>query len=138
VGKGANSYWGYTGILTVQGPTDTGFDGDSLNISNNGYGLASVQARCSFPLAIVLKGYLAAGWFGGGRAAGRSRSVGVDVLAMGTYRFGKALALDVGAAYARLEDSVSGYQQGAAGAFNQPAGARRDKRALFARLQAEF
>jgi len=138
VGKGANSYWGYTGILTVQGPTDTGFDGDSLNISNNGYGLASVQAKWASRAYGPLRGYVAAGWFGGSRAAGRSRSVGAEVMAIGTYRFGKALAFDAGAGYARLDDSVSGYHQGAAGAFNQPPGAKRGKRALFARLQAEF
>jgi len=138
VDKGANSYWGYLGLLTVQGPTDTGIDGDSVNISNNGYGLSSLQAKYAFPISGALSGYLAAGWFGGSKAAGRDRDVGAEVMAMGTYRFNKVLALDFGAAHARLKDSVSGYSQGAAGAFNQAPGVARDKTALFSRLQAEF
>lgn len=133
-----NGYWGYTGILTVQGPTDTGFDGDSVNISNNGYGLATVQAKYSFPMTNNLKGYMGAGWFGGSKAAGRSGAVGADIIAMGTYRFNKILALDFGADYAKIKDGDSGYYQGAAGAFNQLVGMERSKMALFSRLQAEF
>ncbi|MEK8088557.1 hypothetical protein [Thermithiobacillus plumbiphilus] len=133
-----NGYWGYTGILTVQGPTDTGFDGDTVNISNNGYGLATVQAKYSFPITSNLSGYLGAGWLGGSKAAGRSGTVGTDVLAMGTYRFTKVLALNFGADYAKVKDSDSGYFQGAAGEFNQGVGVNRNKLALFSRLQAEF
>jgi hypothetical protein len=139
---GTFGYWGYTGILTVQGPTDTGFDFDGINLSNNGHGLSSVQAKYAFPIAPALDGYLAAGWFGNTRAAGRSEQVGIDLLAMGTYRFNPVLALDFGASYAELEDSVSGYFRGvqtAGGAgFNQAVGQERTKWALFARLQAEF
>jgi hypothetical protein len=66
----------------------------------------------------------------------------MDLLAMTTYRFTPVLALDVGGAYARLEDSVSGYYRGVQSAggpgFNQAAGDSRSKWALFARLQAEF
>jgi hypothetical protein len=136
-----NGYWGYTGILTVQGPTDTGFDGDSVNLSNNGYGLSTVQAKFAFPVTADLTGYVAAGWFGNTKApAGRSGDVGTDLLLMGTYRFNKYLALDFGGAFARLKDSVSGYSNGIVGgaAFNQGIGVSRNKNALFARLQAEF
>jgi len=136
-----NGYWGYTGILTVQGPTDTGFDGDSVNISNNGYGLSSVQAKYAFPITQDLSGYVAAGWFGGAKTpAGRSGDVGTDLLLMGTYRFTKILALDFGGAYAKLRDGVSGYSNGVIGGatFNQGTGISRDKSALFTRLQAEF
>ena len=136
-------YWGYTGILTVQGPTDTGFDFDGVNISNNGYGLTSVQGKYSFPIMINLNGYLAAGWFGNSDVSGRDSTLGYDLLAMGTYRFTKIFALDFGAGYADLNDSVSGYSQGVqtgggAPFFNQAAGTERDKWALFGRLQAEF
>lgn len=133
-------YWGYTGILTVQGPTDTGFDFDGVNMSNNGYGLTSAQARYAFPINANLRGYLAAGWFGNTDAPSRNDRVGIDFLAMLTYRFNNVLALDLGADYARLEDSVSGYFQGVQGgaAFNQAQGVERDKFALFGRLQAEF
>jgi hypothetical protein len=136
-------YWGYTGILTVQGPSDTGFDFDAVNISNNGYGLTTVQAKYAFPVTSNLSAYLAAGWFGNTDASGRDSTVGYDFLGMGTYRFNKFLALDFGAGYASLNDSVSGYFQGvqnggAGSAFNQAVGSERDKWSLFGRLQAEF
>jgi hypothetical protein len=138
-------YWGYTGILTVQGPTDTGFDFDAVNISNNGYGMSSIQARYSFPLTDNLGVYFAAGWFGNTNAPNRSSTVGTDGIVMGTYLFNRVLALDFGIAYAQLKDSVSGYFQGVqsnsglgGAAFNQSEGEDRDKWALFGRLQAEF
>ncbi len=136
-----NGYWGYTGILTIQGPTDTGFDGDSVNISNNGYGLSTVQAKYAFPITQDLSAYVAAGWFGNTKTpSGRSGGVGTDFLLMGNYRFNKFLALDFGAAVANLKDGVSGYSNGVIGgaAFNQGAGVSRSKRAMFTRLQAEF
>ena len=133
-------YWGYTGLLTVQGPTDTGFDGDAVNISNNGHGLASVQARFTVGLTNRLSLYLAGGWFGNSSTGkGRSSEVGLDALSMLTYRFNRYLALDMGAAYAKVKDGASGYANGvAAGAFDPQAGDDRDKAALFTRLQAEF
>lgn len=138
-------YWGYTGILTPQGPTDTGFEGDVVNMSNNGYGMSSVQARYSFPMTDALSGYVSAGWYGNTDAGNRDSNVGTDFLAMGTYHFNRYFVLDVGAAYASLEDSVSGYFQGvqsttgsSGAAFNQVKGEDRDKWALFTRIQAEF
>jgi len=133
-------YWGYTGILTVQGPTDTGFDFDGINVSNNGLGLTTVQAKYAFPLAHALSCYVAAGWFGNTDAAGRDDDVGIDLLGIGTYRFTKELALDFGLAYASLNDSVSGYFQGVQGGvtFNQDTDEDRDKLVFFGRLQAEF
>jgi hypothetical protein len=138
---GTNGYWGYTGILTVQGPTDTGFDGDSVNLSNNGFGLTTVQARYARPLTASLDLHLAAGWFGNTDSpGGRDSLVGIDLLAMGTYHFNDVLALDFGGAYARLRDSVSGYSSGVIGgaSFNQALDRERNKYALFTRLQAEF
>ena len=135
-------YWGYTGILTVQGPTDTGFDFDGVNMSNNGYGMSSIQARYSFPITEAFSGYVSAGWYGNTEAANRNSSVGTDFLAMGTYRFNRWFALDIGAAYASLKDSVSGYFQGVQNpdgpAFNQDKGENRNKYAFFTRIQAEF
>ena len=134
-------YWGYTGILTIQGATDTGFDFDGVNFSNNGLGMTSVQAKYAFPVTNDLSGYIAAGWFGNTDAAGRDDDVGIDLLGMGTYRFTKELALDFGVAYASLKDSVSGYFQGVQKGgviFNQDVGIDRDKLVFFGRLQAEF
>ena len=136
-----NGYWGYTGLLTIQGPTDTGFDGDSVNISNSGFGLTTVQARYARPLNEDFDIYLAAGWFGNSKTpSGRDSLVGTDFLAMVTYHFNPILALDAGVGYAMLEDSVSGYSNGVLGgaSFNQAINRDRDKAALFLRLQAEW
>ena len=104
-----------------------------------------VQAKYSFPITEALSGYVSVGWYGNTDAGNRDSNVGTDVLAIGTYRFNRYLALDVGAAYAKLEDSVSGYWQdiqstsGTSGAsFNQAEGEGRDKYAVFTRIQAEF
>ncbi len=136
-----NGYWGYTGLLTVQGPTDTGFDGDSVNISNNGYGLTSVQLRYRRPITEKAALYLAGGWYGNTDAPdGREDRLGWDSLAMVSYSLNPYLTVDVGGAYARLEDSVSGYWQNANGGadFNQAPGTDRDKYAIFSRIQIEF
>ena len=110
-----------------------------MNVSNNGYGLTTLQARFSRPIVGDLSGYAAAGWFGNASApAGRSGDVGVDVLVMATYRFNRVLALDVGGAFARIEDSTSGYDKGVSGVFNQDPGITREKTAVVARMQAEF
>ncbi len=134
-------YWGYTGLLTVQGPTDTGFDGDAVNISNNGYGLASLQVRYLCPIGSRLSAYAAAGWFGASDTpSGRSSFLGQDYLLMFTYHLSKVLSLDLGGAYARIENSVSGYGSGVfnGASFTSPKGQVRDKTAFFTRLQAEF
>ena len=134
-------YWGYTGLLTVQGPTDTGFDGDAVNVSNNGFGLATVQVKYARPVTDQFDIHLAAGWFGASDTPGdRDSFVGGDFLAMGTYHFNGFLALDFGGAYARLGDSVSGYPKGVLSAdpFDQPLNDERDKYSFFTRLQAEF
>jgi len=143
-------YWGYTGLLTVQGPTDTAFDGDGVNISNNGYGLASVQVKYAMPLMKVfdhdLDLYLAAGWFGATNASDntttqtRDSTLGGDFLGMFTYHFTKELALDFGVAYAILNDSVSPYFAGVAGgpaAINGAQGSTRNRVVGFGRLQME-
>lgn len=92
------------------------------------------------PLTANLDGYISAGWYGNTDARGRDSQVGNDLLLMGTYHFNKVLSLDLGAAYAQLEDSVSGYWQGVQGGakFNQAAGDNRNKFAVFDRLQASF
>ncbi len=136
-------YWGYTGILTVQGPTDTGFDFDAVNISNNGLGLTTVQAKYEFPLTDKFSGYTAAGWFGNTHSSeGRDSMLGIDLIGMCTYKLTDLLRLDVGFAYAHLMDSISGYFQGVQNGgripFNQDVDQERDKIVTFGRLQMEF
>lgn len=132
-------YWGYTGLLTVQGPTDTGFDGDAVNISNNGHGLTTLQAKYIFAVKDDVDIYIGAGWFGNSRTPdGRSSYLGIDMLTMLTYHFTKILALDAGMAYAHLTDGVSGYSKGVIGGTIFNSDKARDKTAFFTRLQAEF
>ncbi len=135
-----NSYWGYTGIITVMPQTDTGFAGDSVHVSNNGYGMSSLQANARFQLFQMTKLYMALGWFGNTHAPDRDSSVGLDSVIMGQHRFNKYLGLDLGIAYAKIHDSLSGYTHGVIGStsFNQAAGVTRHKTALFGRLQLEF
>ncbi len=133
--SGTYGYWGYTGILTVQGPTDTGFDDTAVNVSNNGYGLTTFQTRLSYAFSERLRLWLAAGWFGDTEARGRDSTVGYDFLGMLTLRLHRYLTLDLGLDFAHLEDSVNGY---ADRSFNFNPGDEEDKLAVFSRLQAEF
>ncbi|QJA06534.1 hypothetical protein FVE67_06875 [Thermosulfurimonas marina] len=132
---GTYGYWGYTGILTVQGPTDTGFDDTAVNVSNNGYGLTTLQGRLRWRLADWAGLTLAAGWFGNTEAPGRDDLVGYDFLGMLTLRLHRYLTLDLGLDYAHLKDSVNGYESRD---FNFAPGKEEDKLAAFSRLQAEF
>lgn len=133
-----NSYWGYTAVLTVMPQSDTGFAADSINISNNGYGLSSIQWRSRFTLDAQSSLQLSGGWFGNTHARGRSAEVGSEVMAMLTHKLHPLLTLDIGATYAQLHDSLSGYAQGVVGtaAFNSDE--TRVKSGLFGRLQVEF
>jgi hypothetical protein len=136
-----NSYWGYTGIMTVMAQTDTGFSGDSVNISNNGHGMASIQAKSELYLMPKLKVQVSAGWFGATKTSDRKSDVGLDLLAMGTYDITPVLKLDLGLAYAQLEDSLSGTEAGVVmgSSYNAPfAGVSRKKSAFFGRIQLEF
>src|SRR3972149_522607 len=64
-----HGYWGYTGKLNVQGPTDTGIDnplrvdGSVYGGAGLGYGLMTIQAKADFPVTDKLNGYAAIGIF---------------------------------------------------------------------------
>jgi len=66
---GHHGYYGYTGKLNIQGPTDTGIDdpvnidGGSYGNGNLGRGLMTLQANLSIPGSNKLSYYVAAGWF---------------------------------------------------------------------------
>jgi hypothetical protein len=68
---GFHGYWGYTGRLTVQGPTDQGMDdpynldGGTYDRSNLGRGMATLQARLTGPLTEQISLGGAAGAFAG-------------------------------------------------------------------------
>ena len=119
-------------------------DANAVNISNNGYGMTSIQGKYSFPLTADMSGYLAAGWFGDTDVTGRDDDIGFDIIGMVNYRFNKVFGLELGVSYATLEDSHSGYWQGvktggAGGAgLNAGAGSEQDMFAGFGRLQAQW
>lgn len=136
---GTNTYWGYTGVVTVMAQTDTGFAEDSVHVSNNGYGMSTIQGKLEYepdPRTLL---YLAAGWFGNTHAKERSATVATDMVAMAAHRLHPYLRLDLGIDYALLRDSLSGYAQGVVGGagFNREERTRY-KTALFGRLQLEF
>jgi len=135
-----NSYWGYTGVMTVMPQTDTGFASDSVHISNNGFGMSSYQTKISYYPNDKTLLYFGAGFFNNSQAENRDSTVGYDVVAMYAYNFNTYLRVDVGIDYAQLHDSLSGYTQGVIGGtrFNQDQGVTRYKTAFFSRLQLEF
>lgn len=118
-------YWGYTGILTIQGPTDTGFDDDQVNIGNPG-GMRTIQAKVGFPIIPdKLDGTLAAGIFKA--TEGTEKDIGTDLLAMAKYDLTGGLAVEFGLAKASLDKG-----------HPNTSGKERDVTAVFARLQGEF
>jgi hypothetical protein len=118
--------------------SDTGFADDSINISNNGYGLSSLQWRSRFTLDAQSSLQLSGGWFGNTHARGRSAEVGSEIMAMLTHKLHPLLTLDIGATYAQLHDSLSGYAQGVTGSAAFNANETRIKSGLFGRIQVEF
>lgn len=135
-----NSYWGYTGVITVMPQTDTGFASDSVHISNNGFGMSSYQAKISFYPNKKTLLYFGTGFFNDSHAAHRDSIVGYDAVAMYAYDFNDYLSIDIGIDYAQLNDSLSGYTKGViyGTSFNQAQGVTRYKTAIFSRLQLEF
>lgn len=122
-------YWGKTGILNIQGPTDTGMDANMLRTDNGGLGLTTVQANISSPLMDNLSGYVGAGWYQANEdnTAG-DKDIGTDVYAQVKYKFPDSpLALDAGFDVASLGKAAP-----------NSGGDTRTASAFFARLQAEF
>ena len=137
---GTTGYWGYTGKINVQGPTDTGVDTDNINIDgslysngrNLGRGLTTLQVNVAFPIIERLTGYAAAGWYRSNSApSGRSKDIGTDLYAQATYSFASYLNLDFGFDYAMLG---KGHPNSSALASDEA----RNVSLLFSRLQMEF
>ncbi|MBI5814835.1 MAG: hypothetical protein HZB29_04410 [Nitrospinae bacterium] len=133
---GHHGYWGYTGKLNIQGPTDTGIDdpvnidGGSYGNANLGMGLTTVQANLDIPVSDKLGVYLAAGWFQSNDAkANASKDIGMDVYAQGKYKLGEALNLEFGVDYAAL---------GAGSHMTVAADKSRNITTVFSRLQLEY
>lgn len=130
---GGQGYWGKTGILNIQGPTDTGMDVNNLRTDNGGLGLTTIQANISSPLMDNLSGYVGAGWYQANedRIVGTrddGKDIGTDVYAQVKYKFPDSpLALDAGFDVASLGKAAP-----------NSGGDTRTATAVFARLQAEF
>ena len=141
---GTTGYWGYTGKLNVQGPTDTGIDTSFVNIDGGGYatgatgnqnigqGLTTVQVNVAFPIIAKLDGYAAASWYTHNEAqAGFKKYIGSDLYAQVKYAMWENLNIEAGFDYAMLAkghgDSVAAASQ-----------ASRTETLLFSRVQLEF
>ncbi|MFV1951917.1 MAG: hypothetical protein ACC630_08205 [Nitrospinota bacterium] len=106
---GGHGYWGFTGKLNIQGPTDTGIDdpvridGGSYNNNNLGMGLTTVQVNADFPIINRLDGYVAIGYYTLNDApANRDKYIGTDVYTQLKWNIGKALNLQSGVDFAAL------------------------------------
>lgn len=126
---GGQGYWGKTGILNIQGPTDTGMDANMLRTDNEGLGLTTIQASISAPLMNNLSGYVGAGWYQANEEnAFGEDEIGTDVYAQVKYTFPNSpLALDAGFDVASLGKAARHSNNDT-----------RTASAVFARLQAEF
>lgn len=116
---GHTGYWGYTGKLNIQGPTDTGID-SPVNIDgaryDNGSGLGSgittVQIKADFPIMERLTGYVAVGIFQSAEVPnGFDEAIGTDFYAQGKYNIAENLNLEAGVDVALLDkdNPVYGY-----------------------------
>jgi hypothetical protein len=133
---GHHGYWGYTGKLNIQGPTDTGIDnpvnidGGSYSNANLGLGLTTLQVNLDVPISDKFSAYVAGGWFQGNDApAGVSKDIGTDIYVQGKYKIGPTLNLEFGVDYAAL---------GAGSHMTVAANTSRNITTGFSRLQLEY
>ena len=106
---GHHGYWGYTGKLNIQGPTDTGIDdpvnidGGSYSNGNLGYGLMTLQIKAGFPIADKWDGYVGVGTFSSTAApSARGNDIGNDVYAQAAWHIADHLNAEFGIDYAML------------------------------------
>ena len=113
---GHHGYWGYTGKLNVQGPTDTGID-NPLRVDGSvyggdglGYGLMTIQAKADFPITDKLNGYAAIGIFQHQDVPSASdKSIGIDIYIQGKYNIAQNLNLEAGLDYASIGKDNEAY-----------------------------
>lgn len=126
---GGQGYWGKTGILNIQGPTDTGMDVNNLRTDNGGLGLTTIQANIFAPLMDNLSGYVGVGWYQANEEdVNGEDEIGTDLYAQVKYAFPNSpLALEAGVDIASLGKAARNSNND-----------DRTATAVFARLQAEF
>ena len=111
-----HGYWGYTGKLNVQGPTDTGID-NPLRVDGSvyggdglGYGLMTIQAKVDFPVTDKLSGYAAIGIFQHQDVPSPiDESIGTDIYVQGKYNIAENLNLEAGLDYASIGKDNAAY-----------------------------
>ena len=137
---GTTGYWGYTGKLNEQGPTDTRIDDHTVNIdggglpwssyANLGYGMLSVQGKVSIPVNDILSLYLGAGYYASADPpSGQSDYIGTDLYVQGTLVLAENLNLDFGVDYL---DAGKGHYN------NVATDTESNITTLFTRLQYEY
>lgn len=111
-----HGYWGYTGKLNVQGPTDTGIDnplrvdGSVYGGAGLGYGLLTIQAKADFPVTNRLDGYAAIGIFQHQDVpSANDESIGTDIYIQGKYNVAQNLNLEAGLDYASIGKDNASY-----------------------------
>lgn len=113
---GSSGYWAYTYIFTAHGPSDVNDFG--LEIGNRGRGLRTIQAKLDIPVTDRLDAQVQVGWFqssedvdiGGGKT---DDGLGTEFGGQVKYGVTKNLNLEVGAAFASLDDAAVALYQGA-------------------------
>jgi len=107
---GTGGYWAYTYIFTPHGPSDVNDFG--LEIGNSGYGLRTVQARLDIPVNDRLDAQVQVGWFQSSEdvpltisGTGKDNGLGTEFGGQIKYGVAKNLNLEVGAAFASLDDA---------------------------------
>jgi hypothetical protein len=136
---GHHGYWGYTGKLCIQGPTDTGIDdpiridGGSYGNQTLGLGLTSLQVNVDIPvIPDKFSFYGAAGIFRLNDAApGKEKNVGTDIYLQGKYMFGERLSLEFGVDFASLG-------KGHFDAYGSKDPKSKSVTVIFSRLQLEY
>jgi hypothetical protein len=133
---GHHGYWGYTGKLNIQGPTDTGIDdpvnidGGSYSNKNLGMGLTTAQVNLDIPISDKFSAYVAGGMFQSNDApANASKDIGTDIYVQGKYNIGPKLNLEFGVDYAAL---------GAGSHMTVALDKARNITTMFSRLQLEY
>ncbi|MHC4687007.1 MAG: hypothetical protein ACYTEW_22270 [Planctomycetota bacterium] len=130
---GSNGYWGYSYIFLPHGPSDVNDFG--LTVGNRGFGLTTIQGKIDFPVSDKVGAQVVAGYFksnedmidSGGTNVGDE--IGFEIGAQLAFNVGKYMNLEIGGAFASLEDAGKAIFQG-----NDEDSVNE----IFSRLQLEF
>lgn len=111
---GSSGYWAYSYIFTAHGPSDVNDFG--LEIGNRGRGLRTVQAKLDIPVTDRLGAQIQVGWFQSSEdiivsSVNKGSDLGTEFGGQIKYGVAKNLNLEVGAAFASLDDGAMALYQ---------------------------